>query len=63
MYIQCQVAFLTSFAGKIYSGVGDGRIVEIDQVTGSVRTVIETLGVPPCGMLVLLMNIFVLKYF
>ena len=35
--------------GKIYTGVGDGRIMEIDQKTGETRTVVETLGVPPCG--------------
>ena len=40
---------LAFYNGKIYTGVGDGRIVEIDIATNELRTIVETLGRPPCG--------------
>ena len=34
---------------KLYTGVADGRIVEVDLETLETNTIVERLGVPPCG--------------
>ena len=43
---------MTIHDGKMYTGVADGRVIEIDLKTQEVRTLVETLGTPPCGKIV-----------
>ena len=37
------------FSGKMYTGVNDGRLVEIDLETGATRDLVKYFGKPPCG--------------
>ena len=46
----CELGKLWRFSlDKLYTGVADGRIVEVDLKTLETNTIVERLGVPPCG--------------
>ena len=40
---------MTFLSDHIYSGLADGRLVKMNPQTGEVTTVVQQLGVPPCG--------------